>query len=246
MGNGPQVEATLGKVGKTVEEKSLWEFASGLPLDGADVEITNAVFEVDNSYMAGATVLAVTFTPIAGGDSQRQLYSCGQRFEPIDGGAALGHESGKNVMPHKNTNYGKFGEAAARSENADKFLAFATDGPLSTTSWIGTKWTLGSLATENFQTKKAGSLIIPVVYLGGPDGQTSGGGAKASKASSGSVSTDIDPDVLAAIIAVAAKHEEFGDFMDEALELEGVQGNKAAEKLVMDSKPGGLFGKNHK
>lgn len=232
-----------------MEEKSLWDLSSGLPLDGADVEITDATFEVDNSYAAGATVLALTFTPLDGSESQRQLYSCGKNWEPLNGGSALGHVSGKPngvVTLNTNTNYGKFIAAATAAEDGAKFKANAQVDPGETSLWIGTKWTLGSLATENFQTKKAGSLIIPVVYLGGPDGQTSGGGAKASKASSGTVSTDLDPDILAAIIAVAAKHEEFGDFMDEALELEGVQGNKAAEKLVMDSKPGGLFGKNHK
>lgn len=90
---------------------SMFELGSGLPLDGARVHSVSAIFTYNQEYTANAVVLDVEWQPWDGetdhDEAQHQLYSVGQKWEPLDNGNAVGHTSGKRQKFNDQTNIGR-------------------------------------------------------------------------------------------------------------------------------------------
>lgn len=217
-----------------------WALGGGLPLDGAEVEITGFEFGFNNDYSAGVLAAIITFTPLDGSDEQEQTYSVGQGWEQASKGAELVSENGKPKKLSQRSGYGMFVAAAVDAVNGDfeklgKGFRFAD-------SWIGTRWELGSIEVETAnpndkENTKKRDRIVPVKFLGRDGEAKTSTGSKASTAK-----TDDESDELVEqLVEMAKAADDHESFMDEALELKGVAGNKALEKKVMSTGRGSIW-----
>lgn len=82
------------------ESVNMFEFSSGLPLEGQRCHSTASVFTYDQQYNADAVVLKIHFQPVDDegnpeGEAKDQLYSVGKQWEPIAEGEAVANKSGK-------------------------------------------------------------------------------------------------------------------------------------------------------
>lgn len=148
--------------------------SSGLPLADQDATITAVDFKFDTSYSADACVAAITFQPDEG-EPQEQLYSCGKGWEPLDRGRAVGHTSGRDVNFNKQSNYGRFLQAAF---GCDGFIDEARASgftPQQAELLEGRRFHLTAEVTTTTNPSKPNdppkekSLIVPDVYLGTAD-----------------------------------------------------------------------------
>lgn len=245
------------------EEFDQFKLSSGLPLSGATVVLTGAEFCYDNTYNADVCVARLTFQP-EDGDEASQLYSVGKQFEPTDRGSKLAHKSGKQAHLNDNSNYGRWVKAFTEMDGAADAMAETRtrgSGPFDAEWMVGMSFKLGDLPLPdtNFKegTNKTGrTLIVPVEYLGAngeapapkkggklaPRGGKASLSATAAAAAGGDEDFGIDDaDVLKKLIKAAIAADDFDAFTDAALEVDGVQENKAWAKAVMSSKPGSLW-----
>lgn len=155
------------------DEFSYFQTGSGLPLAGATVQVVGCQFLIDNSYMAGATVCAITMKPLAadGADlePQTQMYSVGKKHEAADFGARAVHESGKDVRFNNQSNYGKWIDACMRMEGAAEFIQEARVRgiePNIAGLWIGMWFELGDVKYTPMGGGDEKALLVPIKYLG--------------------------------------------------------------------------------
>lgn len=94
------------------ESVNMWEFSSGLPLEGQRCHSTKAVFTYDQEYNADAVVLKVTFQPWDGetdeGEAKDQLFSVGKNWEPTNEGQSVANKSGKRQQFNNMTVISRF------------------------------------------------------------------------------------------------------------------------------------------
>ncbi len=238
------------------DEFSYWNLSSGLPLDGAEVVVTDACFEFDTSYNADAVVAKLTYAFLNGeGDPQTQMYSVGKNWEPVDGGSAVAHTSGKRVGINKGSNYGVLVGGLMSCEGADKARAVANERgmePDHAGLWTGMKFRLKNVSRpNNIEGAKKATIdtLIPAEFLGVDDASAPvASGAKGSSATSAAGAksgiTGISAATMAELNALAQSAADFDTFMEQAMEIDGVAGNKAAEKAVMSSKAGSIWALN--
>lgn len=249
----------------TQDEFSYFSLGSGLPLDGAEVVITDAAFEFDTSYNADAVVCKMVYSFLNGeGEPQTQLYSVGKNWEPVDQGTAVAHTSGKRVSINKMSNYGSFVDGFLNCEGKREAMEVARARGLEpdrAALWIGMKFQMKMVSRPNPMEgakKPTIDALVPAKFLGVDDaagtsgtsatkttgaagsGSGTGSGAKATASNAG-----IDPDLLAQLNQLAQDASDFDTFMEQAMEMEGVAGNKAAEKAVMSSKAGSVWKVNN-
>jgi len=241
----------------TDDKMNPWGLSEGLPLEGADVTITDCVFLVDNEYAAGALVASMTLIPDEyDGDMSNlrpQLYSLGKGWEAVDKGARAEHESGKFRQFAKQSSYGSWIGAALQCEGAPEYLAELD--PRDADTWINTRWTLGTQTYET-QEKKEKARIVPVAFLGlagdeekkpaKPVAKSAGKAAQApAKAANKAAppapkkSAELDDDVTEALTALAKEHDDFDAFMNagfEWMEENGKAGDAAIETAVMSKR----------
>lgn len=247
----------------------LFDLGDGLPLSDANVTITNAEFVFDTEYSADAVVMRFTFEPHEEGtEPQNQLYSVGKAFEPLDSGAAVGHTSGKHVKISKQSNFGKFMRFAQECEG---FAEAAREHGADTHAaewWIGSMWHLTGHEEPKFKDGKivegeTRTLIVPDEFLGYADEEEAPskpatkapakkaaakkGAAKKAAAATGAATVDAlreeegGEELIEQLQALAAECEDHDAFMEQAMDLDGVAGNRVAEKAVMSSKPGSIW-----
>jgi hypothetical protein len=222
------------------KQASEWELSSGLPLADAEVEITAFEFGYNNDIAAGAVFANITFTD-SDGEEHEQSFSVGDGWEPSNKGAELVSDSGKPRKMSKNSNFGRLVNSAIASiGDIDKVEQVLGQGPRSAASWLGTKWHTTTVEVEvtapgSTERKKRDRIVFDQ-YLGRAG---SGKAAKAAKGSSGTIDTlSMDADLYSRLVTIAKEAKDHDDFMDAALELDGVQGVKDVEKLVMSTKAG--------
>lgn len=155
------------------DEFSYFDLGSGLPLADAIVHITAAEFRFDTEYSADAVVCAINMQPLEEGvEPQEQLYSVGKGWEPLDGGASVGHGSGKRVKINNQSNYGRWIGAAVQCEG---FLDEARERGLEPDS--AGLWTdlIFRLTTVEYETRnpskpndppKMRTAVVPGEFLG--------------------------------------------------------------------------------
>lgn len=136
---------------------SMWELGSGLPLDGARVHSTAAIFTYNQEYAKNAVVLEVTWQPWDGtndspdSEAQKQLYSVGQKWESLDGGNAVGHTSGKRQKFNDQTNIGRLitsyinGLGGGDWDRGLKAAMASGMEPDKASMWVGLDVTLGKV-----------------------------------------------------------------------------------------------------
>lgn len=241
------------------EAFTLWELGSGLPLDGTEATVTAASFGYNNEYAAGACVLELTFTDDESNEAT-QLYSVGKGWEPQDGGALVGHESGRNMRINNRSIYGMWIAAFMQCPGAMEYAHAVGKEPNDASLWLGCRFLLKAHTYEK-QDKKEGTTIVPAQFLGNAETGTAAAttaakpatatktlaprpGAASAPASAPAAAAgddDMDPAVRKALMKIAGSVESFDQWLDLALEVEGVAGNKPLERQVMSKKPDGLY-----
>lgn len=236
-----------------------WETGAGLPLVGADATITDAKFGINAKIGADALCLILTFQPDGTDEEVEQSFSVGNGWEPAEKGDLLVSADGKPRKINANTNLGLLidsiigvGPFAQRGPAADT-PPFAD--PKRASDWIGTRWTVDThkVDRKNPQTGVTTSkdAYVFTAYLGSADDNPKGASKAAAKgagagkpaAKKADDTYGIDDDDLRAELIKAAKKADgdHNDFIENALAVEGVDGDSAVEKAVYAKKPGSLW-----
>ena len=206
-----------------------------------------------------------------GVEAQEQLYSVGKGWEPLDRGEMVGHGSGKQVKINNQSNYGRFIAAAVECEGFLDYAREVGLQPNSAALWVGTQWHLGTVEVTTTNPSKPNdppkvkSVIVPDEFLGaGEEEEEEKAPAKkapakkvaAKKAAAPARKPAASPaadqvaelqaedggeELVEALIAAAGEAEDQDAFMEAAMEIDGVSGNRLAEKVVMNSKPGSIW-----
>jgi len=218
---------------------SEWELSSGLPLADADVTITGFEFGYNNDIAAGAVFANITFTDDDGEDHD-QSFSVGDGWEPANKGAELVAENGKPKKLSKNSNFGRLVESAIEAIGKDKVEDVLGHGPRVAASWLGTKWHTTTVevtvtAPGSTEAKKRDRIVFSEYR--GREGAAPKAGKSGKKADAGDT-LGIDKELFDQLVTLAKDAADHDAFMDVALELDGVQGVKEVEKLVMGTKAG--------
>lgn len=239
---------------------TMWKLGSGLPLDGAEVTIKSAEFTYDQQYSADAVVLRLVFG-LQDGSEGVQLYSCGSKWEPINGGAAVQHTSGKNQMFNDRTNIGRLIDSYLKARGDGDvqagMVAAIADGvePNKAEMWVGMQVTLGAIK-YNTQTGKESTTFGVAEYHGRQGAVVKAAGVvakvaagKAKGKADGGV-TDFDDHLGIKLFRVLKKLAQESDdhdtFMEAAFDLEETTSddkawNKATERIILNSDDDSLY-----
>lgn len=229
------------------EEWDEWGLSSGLPLADAEVTVTAMEFGFNNDIAAGRTFANFTFTTDEDGEEHEQSFSTGDGWEAKNKGAELGTENGKPRKLSNKSNYGLLVQSALEAVGGPEAMSKLGPGFRFASTWIGTKWRTGTVEVESTKPgeseAKKRDRIIFVEFLGRDgDAPAAAPAAAKGKAKATTAATpDVDPELWATLIGLAKEADDHDAFMDAALELDGVAGNKAIEKLVMSTKAGSVW-----
>jgi hypothetical protein len=220
------------------EQWDEWGLSSGLPLADAEVEVVAVEFGFNNDIAAGKTFANFTFRT-EDGEEHEQSFSVGDGWESANKGAELTTETGKPRKLSKRSNYGMLVESALEAMGGPEAMAKLGPGFRFASTWVGTKWLTKTVEVESTKPgeteKKKRDRIVFAEYLGREDGAAAPAAAKATKAN------DVDPELWSELVLLANDSADHEAFMDVALELDGVKGVKAVEKLVMGTKAGSVW-----
>jgi hypothetical protein len=253
------------------QEFSMFELGSGLPLEGLRCHSTEAIFTYNQEYTANAVVLDITWQPEdATMEPQHQLYSVGQKWEPLDNGEAVGHTSGKRSKFNDQTNIGRLITSYVEGLGGGDFekgIKLAIQGgmePDHAAFWRGIDATLKSVKYETLGrnadgTPKMGNTFV-IGELHGRVGEeaapakstkaTSKTSAASAPAESNGGGDDVAEHLGQALyrkLKKAAKDAADHDaFMDAAFEMDEVtdgtkEWKKQTERIIMDSSDDSLF-----
>lgn len=223
----------------TVEDE--YALSSGLPLDGAEVEITAFEYGFNANIGAGILCANIAFTKAEDGDVVEQSFSVGDGWEARDKGASIATGDGKPRKLSSRSNWGRFVEHALKVAGRENM----PPTPKSSDGWVGTKWTLGTTPVDSTNpttgVKKTKDAVVPVAFLGKATAGTKASGSK-STAAKGKVTLETaDPELWASLVELAGEHDSHTDFMAAALERDDVDGNPLATNAVVSTKPGGIW-----
>lgn len=227
-----------------------WGIGGGLPLDDADVEITAMEFGFNNDIAAGVTFANITFTNLDDGEEHEQSFSLGTGWEAGKKGLELVSENGKPRKLSNQSNYGILTMSAVECLGGIENMADLGPGFRFVETWLGTQWHTGmkTLVRKNRETgvEKETSVVIFEKYLGRAGADAGGEAKPAGKAGKAKITAAEalgiqDSDLWKSLIELAQASDDHDAFMDAALELEGVEGVKEIERLVMSTKAGSVW-----
>lgn len=235
-----------------------YALGSGLPLADTEAVVTAMEFRFDTNYSADACVAAITFQPDEG-EEQEQLYSCGKGWEPVDRGAATAHVSGRDLNFNKNSNYGRFLQAAFECDGFLDEVREAGIFPTSVDMFVGKRFHLGTIqiTTTNPSTGKESTkdLVVPTDYLGVDEDEAPAPKKAAAKKTAAKGPSAIekkqialieqleeeDADMVAALRELASESEDHESFMEAAMDIDGVADSDLAQQVAMSSKAGSIW-----
>lgn len=222
-----------------------WETGSGLALADANVVVTAASFGYNANLGADVLCANFTFVPVEGGEPIEQSFSVGKGWEAVNKGANLVSEDGRPRKINGQTNYGRLIDSAVQAVQASgREMPFAS--PRMAEGWVGTSWHVGTVAitTTNPVTKKEAikDAFVFTAFLGSVEG-SAGNVGKADKASTTTTkkASGLDPKLRMELTELAEAADDHDSFVEKALALDGVEGNREAEKLVLKTGPGSIW-----
>ena len=207
-------------------------------IDDFDFTITSAFFTTDSAYNDGETLLL----KLEGETDNAELpetilqYSCGNGWEAADGGKVAVREDGKRRRFNQQSGVWKLVEAAINCGAEDALRKRGT--PMEASMWVGLRFHIKRVEQGEGQYKTTRPL--PVQFLGEVgEGQASAPSGASSAAKSTSSTPTTNGAGLAKPLEIklkrlakeSASHE---DFIIAAYELDGVDGNADAERVVVD------------
>lgn len=239
-----------------------WGMGSGLALDGMTGVITAAEFGFNANIGAGIVCLNLTIEDTEDADAEEveQSFSCGNKFEASRDGSEL--VGGGKII--KTSNYGIL--LGSLAECVDDVATDLPDfDPRVAASWVGLHATWGSIQSETTnpttQVKSVKDKFIITEFHGFGEAEAEAKPAKKSAAKKAAASTKkasssrvggakadpnaapegVDDELWAELLALANEHDDHGDFATAALDIEAVDGNKAAQKAIMGTKAGSVW-----
>lgn len=236
--------------------ESDWELGSGFALDGMTVTVGDLEFTHDNKLGPNACAY-FKFTECVDADGneaedQEQKFTVGKNYDNAKDGASL-VGSGKI---NENTNFGiLLGSVKGLFESVAEAVE-AVPNPKEAESWIGTRWTLGTITrqTKNPTTgevKEDASKFVFTEYHGrGEEAAEAPAPKKAAASTSKRVGApakaapkaakaddSLDDGVLDAMMAVVNDADERfdseDDWQDAVLELDEVKASRPAQKAIL-------------
>lgn len=232
------------------DEDDDWGSSTGFVLDGEDVRVLSAEFRVANELGSDAMALELEFLLLSDeheGETKTQLFSIGKGWTIADKGAEI---TGMKKISGQ-SNYGIWKDHALQLDGAKETLA-SRGTQREAAVWVDTLWTIGTAKVGGRTNPATGevkesTVFVPVAFNGVADegkGKGGGGSKSASKPAGKTAATkaekpaavEVDEDTLATLTKLAAKTVAKGgshaDFVDAALDVDGVATNKAAMQLV--------------
>jgi hypothetical protein len=232
-----------------------WELTSGL-VDDADVAFKECSFGFRSDYNDGQTLLFMADAIIDGDDGPEEselIFPCGNGWEATEKGAKAKREDGKRKGFNKNSGYGLLISAATEVGAGDVLKGRGT--PMEAAIWnglvfhmkrkkisyggdIGEKERL--LPTEFKGYVDAGKVTKPTTKPDTDQARKAAGvpAASAPAAADNGAATEGLPAKLRIGLRKLAEDVKGGGgdhdaFLEKAFEMEGVEGNSAAENAVM-------------
>lgn len=210
--------------------------------DDYDGTVVNAFFGTDERYNNGETMLLKWEVHGLDEDGvayeETQLITVGKGWETVDGGQTVRHESGKDRMFNNNSHLGKIIERCTKELGIGDVLR-SKGSPYDAKVWVGLSFHFNreeqrySGSSEVKDTTK----LMPTKYLG-ENAIDLGGATQATPSPVGdqaAASSNGNEQVLRAKLTAAAKssgtHQEF---LDKAIEIDGVVANESLLAEIMD------------
>lgn len=220
------------------EEFDPFHTSTGL-LEAFTWTIGSGQFGTDAQYGGGASL----FCEIEGKTDDETVpefskrYSCGKGWEATAGGRVA---EGKKYFV-KSSGYGLFLNAAMATSAVDvlreRQKTTHPQGPMDASIWDGLIFRMESVEQNYGGEIGKKDVILPAEFLG-----VVGGSTKASSNGSGTLS----PKLRAQLTKLASECDDFESFVNRGFtEIDGVDGDNAAESAVMDESPNGIFAKAH-
>jgi hypothetical protein len=176
------------------------------------------------------------------GDPIEQSFSVGKNWDASRDGSELVREGGGGGSINKNTNFGVFIQSAVDALGGDGSKLGGS--PRQAATWIGSKWTFGTIkrTTVNPTTQATSEKdAFVVTEYHGRDGAAPAAGASAKSTAPTASTDDIPTDVWNMLVELANSAADHDAFLEAALDLPEVDGNKAAQKAVMGTKAGSVW-----
>ena len=221
------------------EERSTWETETGLP-DDFEFTVTDAAFLKSAEFKNGE-ILFLNLTGDTDELGEHEIrVACGPGWESLDGGKTARHESGNPKKGfNANTHMGLWIDRCVKELDLGSTLGprgEATDAKV----WVGLKFHMKQkqFGFKNNQTGEdvSYSRLLPEAFLG--DGSGAGASkpaAKAEKAATNGSSNGAAGKVLMAkLTALAKKHDTHEEFVDAAMQLDGVTDDDEILNRVID------------
>lgn len=211
-----------------------WETSTGLLTDYIGT-VTAARFKFDARYNSGATLLAEwdVATDNPEWPSKSEWFPCGNGWTTTDGTNAFRTDGGDKFQ--RNSIYGRILETVKGSTEAMQALSERGD-PTDASIWVGTKWRFAEVETDYGGDIGIKKRVMPVEFMGIDDNPQPAQGAGTGQGANGQAPDD----VVEALRPIAARVDSHGDFVREAMAVNGAQ--SIIDKIADDS-DAGLFAK---
>lgn len=220
-----------------------FDLGSGLPLADAEVTVSACEFGY-NPNIGGGTVVCANFTFIIeeSGEEAEQSFSVGNGFEPLEKGQLLASEDGRARKISGQSNYGRLLGSIIEAVGGREKVEQTGVNAFQAGTWVGTKWTTGTkkVVVRNPTTDKETERdAIVFVEFRGRDGAAAAPKA-AGKAKAAAADLTEHP-LWEQLVELAGKHDDHDDFMEAAMEVEGVEGDKAITGAIISTKAGSIW-----
>lgn len=227
-------------------DQSDWGTESGL-LENFIITVEESYFTTDARYNSGETLLLRWKGHAVDADTGEQVlfgkdedeevgevsFPCGGGWLTNDGGETAEHDSGRAKKGfNKNSAYGKVIDRALGDFNLGQVL-MDRGRPQEAKVWVGLKFLMKYEETDYGGEIGKRSRLMPVSF----EGEADGGAAVPSTAAAPTTETANVPsnqvleDQVKAIAAASSTHSEF---LDKALEVEGVSDDPVLLERVVD------------
>lgn len=242
------------------DEFDPWATTSGL-VDDIDITISDAYFGFNADYNNGET-LVLTIEGTTDDEDNKEysgFYPCGGGWETTDKGKTASREDGKRKGFNKTSGYGLFFTAAIEAGAGDVLRERGT--PFEAAVWPGLTFHMKRLKHNYGGEIGEIERLLPVEFKG-VAGEGGAKPAKATGATKKAAPTKAEPEgeadeagaassngelpvpLKAKLKKLARECETHDQFIERAYtEVDGVDGNTAAEEAVMD--PDGLYAEAH-
>lgn len=206
---------------------------SGL-IDDFDFTITEAWFTTDASYNSGETLLLKLSGNTDSADQPETTvqYSCGSGWEAEDGGKKAVREDGKRRRFNQSSGVWKLVEAAMNCGAGEELRKRGT--PMEASMWVGLRFHMKRVeqGEGDFKTTRP----LPVSFLGvvGEGSAPAAPAAPAPASAPAANGSGLSKVLEVKLKKLAKDSDTHEDFIVAAFELDGVDGNADAERVVVD------------